>query len=153
MLPRPPVILLYVCRSTTASLNTDVLVCCFVFAGDFSPFPFSVLRRVHCFRDAHHDVSARRRGRARIQGVAVRGAGIRNLRAEAKERVIQVRERVRPEPRVRVAHEKILLHTCYASPETGLILSNSRVNGEYCGRKEIKTDYLADILVHDTISL
>lgn len=49
-----------------------------------------------------------------------------------------MRERVRPERRVCVAHEKILMHTGDAGPETGLILSDSRVNGGYCNKKVIK---------------
>lgn len=116
MLPRPPIMLLRVCRSARAFVR------CFVLAGDWS--------RVHSFREAH-DVSARRSGRASRPCVAVRGAGIRKWRAEAEERVGQVRERVGPECGVRVAHEEILMHTGDASPKAGLILTD-RVNGEYC---------------------
>lgn len=106
-----------------------MLVCCFVFVVDFSPFSINVLSRFHCFREAR-DVGARRSECASLQRVAVRGAGIRKSRAEAEERVGQVRER-----RVRFAHEKILMHTGDACAEASLILSDSRVNRECCWRK------------------
>lgn len=91
-------------------------------------FPSCVVRRFRC------GVRARRGGRASREAVAVRGAGIRKPRAEAEERVRQMRERVRPERRVRVAHEEILMHTGDARPKASLVLGDRRVYSEYCER-------------------